>query len=72
MRESLRVTSCLAKHIYDSRNHLGQFIAYHRREIERCVNEIIAMKDWNGEEVALPAVLQTLPNDYEWKALFLY
>ncbi|KAL9114076.1 MAG: hypothetical protein Q9227_001848 [Pyrenula ochraceoflavens] len=72
MRESLNQSIALADHIAESRNRLGRFIAYHRHEVERCVEAMLDLKAKNKEDPTLPAVLQNLPNDYEWKALFLY
>lgn len=72
MDNSIHVDEQLLAYVIEARNGLGKFIGYHRREIERCAENIVKMKDENGEPPMLPVVLRDLPNEYEWKALFLF
>ena len=44
MDNSITVAEQLHEHILQSRNGLGKFIGFHRREIERCAEAIVRMK----------------------------
>ena len=54
-----------------ARDAYGKIIGYHRIEIDRITNKWLQEKERAGETPTVPDVVNGLPNDYEWKTLFL-
>jgi hypothetical protein len=55
----------------EARNAFGKYIGFHRMEIERITNKRLAQREAAHEPLTVPPVVTNLPNDWEWKQLFL-